>query len=306
MPASILASSLVLAMAWIVVARSGDRDGGARVASEHSAQVEELEKVVLPSRGVALPVRWNNLGAQLVAAGVVDPVALETLYAKRGTFTDEQEKLLLGQTTGKVVLTTENAGYLLNLLWALGLSQKSPILDSGEIQNKEYGGPGSFASTGGWILAQGDAMNHFSKHTFLSLTPEQHALVARVAGGIYRPCCDNSTHFPDCNHGMAMLGLLELMASQGVSEEEMWDTALRVNSFWFPDAYMTLALYARQKNIDWSDLDSQEILGKGLSSMSGYRRIAERLEASLAPRNAGGCGVDAGVPPPQESGGCSI
>ena len=59
-------------------------------------------------------------------------------------------------------------------------------------------------------------MNHYSMHRFIVLTPEQQALVEKVSKGIYRPCCGNSVYFPDCNHGMAMLGLLELMASQGV------------------------------------------------------------------------------------------
>jgi hypothetical protein len=46
----------------------------------------------------------------------------------------------------------------------------------------------------------------------IPLTAEQQALVEEVAAEIYRPCCNNSTLFPDCNHGMAMLGFLELLA----------------------------------------------------------------------------------------------
>jgi len=164
-------------------------------------------------------------------------------YEERGAFTDEYRTLLSGTSNGKLKITKENAGYLLNLFWALGLASKNPILDSGEMQNKAYGGAGNFASTGGWTLAaspatgsgQGDAMEHYSRHMFFALTPEQQALVDKISSGIYRPCCNNSTHFPDCNHGMAMLGLLELMASQGVSEANMWKTALSVNSYWFPD-----------------------------------------------------------------------
>src|SRR3989344_7376730 len=104
--------------------------------------------------------------------------------------------------------------------------------------NPEYGGAGNFASTGGWTLAKGDAMDHYSAHPFIMLSREHQELVERVSKGIYRPCCNNSTHFPDCNHCMAMLGLLELMASQGVSEEDMWKAALAVNSYWFPDTYL--------------------------------------------------------------------
>ena len=86
-------------------------------------------------------------------------------------------------------------------------------------------------------------MDHYNRHIFFKLTPEQQALVDKVSRGIYRPCCNNSTHFPDCNHGMAMLGFLELMASQGVSEQDMWKAALAVNSYWFPDTYINIATY---------------------------------------------------------------
>ena len=73
-------------------------------------------------------------------------------------------------------------------------------------------------------------MDHYSRHTLIKLTQKQQALVDTVSRGIYRPCCGNSAHFPDCNHGMAMLGLLERMASQGASEQDMWKAALTVNS----------------------------------------------------------------------------
>ncbi|PIQ66468.1 MAG: hypothetical protein COV96_01295 [Candidatus Zambryskibacteria bacterium CG11_big_fil_rev_8_21_14_0_20_42_18] len=123
---------------------------------------------------------------------------------------------------------------MLNLFWALGLSSQNEILIEGEMSDQRYGGAGRFASTAGWSMAQGDAMNHYSRHQFFDLTPAQQELVEKVSKSIYRPCCGNSTHFPDCNHGMGMLGLLELMASQGANEKEMWETALVVNSYWFP------------------------------------------------------------------------
>lgn len=44
--------------------------------------------------------------------------------------------------------------------------------------------------------------------------------VEEVAAAVYRPCCNNHTPFPGCNHGMAMLGLLELMAPQRASADE--------------------------------------------------------------------------------------
>ena len=142
------------------------------------------------------------------------------MYGERGAFTAEYDNLLTGRSDGALAMTEENAGYILNLFWALGLANKNPILeDKAEMMNPAYGGAGNFASTGGWTLAKGNAMNHYGKHALIALTLEQQELVDRVSQNIYRPCCGNSAHFPDCNHGLAMLGLLELMASQGVSEK---------------------------------------------------------------------------------------
>ena len=119
-------------------------------------------------------------------------------------------------------MTQENSGTILNLLWAFGLANKNEILEKGPMMDKRYGGAENFASTGGWTLSKGDSMNHYSMHSFITLTPQQQSLVEKVSQNIYRPCCGNSTYFPDCNHGMAMLGLLELLASQGISENEMY------------------------------------------------------------------------------------
>ena len=175
-----------------------------------------------------LPVDLKDIGAKLVEMGVIDPNKMEVMRQNLGE---------------KVVMTKDNAHYLLNLLWAFGLANKNPILeDKTEMMNPDYGGAGNFASTGGWTLAkspsgsgQANAMDHYDKHILVKLTPEQQKLVDRTSRNIYRPCCGNSTHFPDCNHGMAMLGLLELMASQGVGEQDMYKAALTVNSYWFPN-----------------------------------------------------------------------
>ena len=41
-------------------------------------------------------------------------------------------------------------------------------------------------------------------------------MVISIAKNAYRSCCDNSTFFQDCNHGWALLGLLQLGAGQGL------------------------------------------------------------------------------------------
>ena len=273
--------------------------------------VSELEEIVLPSEGVILPVIWGALGAKLVSVGAIDEKRFKALYEEQGQFTTEYKNLLEGNNVGKTGLkiTRENAGYLLNLFWALGLASKNPILDSGEMTNPRYGGAQNFASTAGWTLAQGDPMTHYSRHKFFNLTPDQQALVEKVSKGIYRPCCGNSTNFPDCNHGMAMLGLLELMASQGVTEQEMWQTALAVNAYWFPDTYLTIATYLKNKGVEWSAVKPQEILGANYSSASGYARIASQVVQPQQSGGGNGCGVDAGQPAaalPRQQSGCGI
>ena len=212
------------------------------------------------------------------------------LYNQRGGLNNEDKNLLYGENNGNLTIDSENAGYILNLFWAFGLANKNEILENGPMTDSQYGGAGNFASTGGWTMSQNDTMNHYSKHQFIDLTNEQQSLVERVSKNIYRPCCGNSTYFPDCNHGMAMLGLLELMANQGVSESDMYRVALIVNSYWFPDTYLTIAKYFQNRGIDWKNVDPKEILSSAYSSASGYQKVLSEVEP-IQPQGGGGCGV---------------
>jgi len=245
---------------------------------------------VLPAGGVALPIQWNDLGKQMVDAGVIDRAAFESIYLNRGGLSPEERAWLVEEGNAGLVFSQESAPVLLNLLWAFGLANKNPILNEGSMQNPEYGGAGGFASTGGWTLAVGDSMDHYSMHAFVTLTDDQQSLVERVSKGIYRPCCGNSVYFPDCNHGMAMLGLLELLASQGVSEQDMYRYALAVNSYWFPETYFTIAKFIDMKGLSWGDVTPQEILGYNFSSSAGYQNILAQVEP-VRSQGGGGCGV---------------
>ena len=257
---------------------------------------------VLPKSGIVLPVTWDDLGRQMTDSGVIDREKFLALYKSRPELAGEAEKLLSGESTGRVKMTEENSPVILNLLWAFGLGNKNPILESGEMTDKKYG-PAStrlgeaggsasrFASTGGWTLARGKAMDHYSKHEFVTLTEKQQALVDSVSRNIYRPCCGNSAHFPDCNHGMAMLGLLELMAARSVSEREMYRVALVVNSYWFPDTYLTIAKYMQEKKgVSWNRVDPKEMLGADYSSGAGYRRVLQEVQP-VESQGGPGCGT---------------
>lgn len=267
-----------------------------------------LEEKVLPSEGIVLPVRWDNLGVKLVKDGVIDSEKFEQLYSNRGGLSVEMKAMLKGEANGNIKITAENSGVILNLLWALGLGSKNEILEKGPMTDKNYGGADRFASTGGWTLAKGRAMDHYSQHQFFNLTPVEQQLVERVSKNIYRPCCGNSTYFPDCNHGMAMLGLLELMASQGMSELDMYQTALAVNSYWFPDTYLTIATYMKNKGVDWKNVNPQEMLGANFSSGQGFARIASQVATPGNAHGGNSCGVETGTPvaPQRQPSGCDV
>ena len=249
--------------------------------------VAQKESVVLEA--VKLPAVWGDLGAQMIAAGVIDRTKFEALYARRGGLTEDDERLLQGNSTGRLVVTRENAGFVLNLLWGVGLSNKNSILEKGQMANPSYGGADRFASTGGWTLAKGDAMKHYSAHPFITLTPTEQAMVESVSGNIYRPCCNNSAIFPDCNHGMAMLGLLELLASQGVTEEQMYKAALEMNRFWFTNQYDAIDRYLKSKGRVPSEVSPKDILGKEYSSASGFARVSSELKGE--PQGGASCGT---------------
>jgi len=230
---------------------------------------------------VELPINWGDLGRQLQKNGTIDRAKFDQLYAGRGGMHPDLAKLLDTEVTSPVMLTEENSGELLNLFWAFGLANKNPILEEGPMSDPRYGGAGRFASTGGWDLSAGDSMNHYSAYQLVVLTPDQQALVEEVSRNIYRPCCDNPTHFPDCNHGMALLGLLELMAANDVGEEELYRMALLVQQKWFPETYRDIREYARIKRLPVEFITAKRFLGRDYSSASGYARVRADLAPSL-------------------------
>jgi len=244
-----------------------------------STEVQDISEIVIPSEGVELPILWGDLGTQMVEAGVID---------RKYKDVESLKEFIFEEVEGKVVITRDNARAFLNALWAFGLSNENSILTDGEMTSPLYGGdPSRFASTGGWTLSVGNPMDHYSKHAFVTLTPDELKMVENVSRGIYRPCCDNSTHFPDCNHGIAMLGLLQLLASSGLSEDQMYEVALTVNSYWFPDTYLTLASYFKSKNKDW---DPKIVLGIDYSSASGYQKVLKEINP-VQLQNSASCSV---------------
>lgn len=139
-------------------------------------------------------------------------------------------------------------------------------------------------------------MELYASTMIVALTDEQQARLLNVASTVYRPCCDNPTHLPDCNHGMAMLGLLELMASQNASEAEMFKAAKYVNAYWYPQQMVEIATYFNaNQNVDFAQADAQQIVSQQYSSASGFQGVHQWLGSNglleQAPNNGGSCGV---------------
>jgi hypothetical protein len=137
-------------------------------------------------------------------------------------------------------------------------------------------------------------MELYASLDLIPLSPQQQKLVEEVAGSVYRPCCDNPTSFPDCNHGMAMLGVLELIASQGASLDEMFQAAKYINAYWFPQQTLETAIYfEHDENTSFADADPSLVVSKEFSSASGAGRVHAKLQAEgllpQAPDQGGSC-----------------
>lgn len=259
-------------------------------SADNTTDIQSLINSVLPTSGVTLPISWGDLGKKMIADGVIDEAKFRALFEEG--LNDDENQMLSGDMNQPVILTEQNSRYLLDILWAFGLANKNDILDNGEMTDVRYDGAGNFASTGGWTLSKGAGFDHYSMHQYVTLSAEQQALVDQISRNIYRPCCGNSTHFPDCNHGMAMLGLLELMAKNGVNEQEMYSVALKVNSFWFPQTYLDLATYFGEQGTTWDQVDAKTVLGIQYSSAQGYQQTRQNIKSLPKPQQGGGsCGA---------------
>src|SRR3989344_7581701 len=259
-------------------------------------QRRELFEEINPSQGYKIGAKFGNIGPKMLDIGVIDFDKFNDVYKESNPLTDEQIKILKEGSSKEIKITKENSHFLLNFFCGVGLANKTKILDEGDMIKYSEGGAGNFASTGGWSLGKSEAMEYYSNNLLIPLTEEQEELVLEVSSNIYRPCCGNPTSFPDCNHGIALLGVLELMASQGASEEEMYMAAKYINAFWFPSNYYDLANYFEAKEgKKFSEIDGKIILGRDYSSATGYANTKKWLtENGLVekPLNEGSsCGV---------------
>ena len=260
------------------------------VESDPEALVKEMSKLVIPADGYETQLTWGDLGKRLVEVGAIDKEKYQEIF--NSNTNGQQEMGVLDGEDKKITINENNSRFIVNTLWALGLVNKSKVLDEGIMMSGETPAA-NFASTGGWTLGSKDSMEVYSSEELIALTDEQQDLVKKIAENVYRPCCGNHTAFPDCNHGMAALGYIELAVARGLSEEQIYKDLLAYNSFWFPTTYVEMAVYfEKEKDISWDKVDAKLALSDEYSSARGAEKIKQAVQNVPGLKSQGGsCGA---------------
>lgn len=233
--------------------------------------MDDIIELVTPKAGFKTDVRWNGVVKKMVEAGVLDPDKLESILTKRykQEMKSEWRAVLAGQDA-KLSIDSDNAVFMMYVLWAFAKHNENEILSNSPFVK-------SFAN-----YDIGVGRSGYGDTPLLSLTSDQQALVRRVAENAYRPCCGNSTAAPDCSHGYSALGLVQLMASQGFSEEEIFVTFIQFNSFWFPETYIKNALYFKiTEGKDWSNVSKKLVAGAKYSTLKGSYTAKNYLKSNF-------------------------
>lgn len=292
-PGQSSAMTRMLKWGWGLVLLSALLLSAAAAPSGNGGLHTKVAEEVLPAQGHHSKIVLGESIIRLVQTGVLEPRKLAAVYAQRGGIPAELGDLSSKPSNKPIILTRENAGIYVNLLWPLGLANRLAANDASLLN-----GPSRFrlASTGGWNLGkENNGGVYFNKFHIVGLTAPQEALVAKVARNTFRPCCDNSTFFQDCNHGSALLGLLTLGAAQGLSEDELYREALAYNSFWFPHNYVHAALYFKAvRGTEWQMVDPREVMSANFSSASGWQaNVAGELKRRrlLPPQSDTDCSI---------------
>ena len=261
-----------------------------------SAAAVDLD-AMLPAEGVTISARWGDILPRLVQQGVLDVEKFKAAAARSGApLTEDQVRLLTEPSDDNLKIDASNAYFMVTVLWGLGIANKNSLLEQGPMFQAGWDKRGNYAATGGWILGDREGGEMVSAYQLLPLTSEQQAIVEEVAYNSYRPCCGNATAFPDCNHGAAALGLAELMASQGATEDEIFLAVKAFNAFWFPQQYSVLATHFARQGQSWDKIDARELVSAQFSSSKGWQQVNQAVQsggtAPQAPSGGGGkCGA---------------
>ena len=159
-PTSILIAAVVISATWAYT-------NNQKLAKETSPKEVTGSDNAVPTVGESLvmPVPKNIL-VELNKSGVLDETKFNALYGERGMSVGDKN-FLDGLKNGQLVMNSGNAQLALNVLWAMGLGQKSAILTNGPLSDSSYGGAGGFPPTGGLGPGTRPPLPHLGTHFFL-------------------------------------------------------------------------------------------------------------------------------------------
>lgn len=239
--------------------------------SGNKISIDDVIETVTPEAGFQTGVRWGDVVPKMIESGALDPKKLEDILVNRykQEMKPEWVAVLNGENT-TLSIDNDNAVFMMYMLWALAKHNENQILADSSIA--KY-----FTN---YDIGVGRA--GYNDTPLLALTAEQQQIAKKVSENAYRPCCGNSTAVPDCSHGYSALGLIQLMATQGFSETEIFETFVQFNSFWFPETYIKTALYLEAtEGTVWADVDKELIAGKEYSTLRGSFKAKNYLKQNF-------------------------
>jgi hypothetical protein len=289
----------------------------AKTLGDNSINQTLLAAQVIPTTGYTLPFKWGDSVHKLVEAGALNVSNLTIiLNNSRQPLTLSEKEILNGTYTGYIQFNSTNTEFVQLVLWGLGINNNNTIITKGPIINASIPYANSINTnstlrqklnqnaTPQWVASQYFASTggygplgklQLGELNIVSLNSQQQALMYDVATRSYRPCCDNPTAFPDCNHGAAALGLIELLAYQGANQSQMFDAVRYFYQYQFPQQYAEIAAYFDSHGVNYNQVNSSEVMGYSFSSYSGYASVNQYLIKNkiLAQPSGGGasCGA---------------
>lgn len=252
--------------------------------------VKTVSQKVIPASGYRTKLSWGDIGKKLVETGAIDLRKYGEIFTTNTNGKQEMD-IFSGNGGRPIEINENNSRFVVNTLWALGLANKSKVLDEGPMRTGQTPIE-NYASTGGWTLGTKPAKALYSRNEILPLTDEQQDLIRKIAENVYRPCCGNPTSFPDCNHGMAALGYIELAVANGLSEEQIYKDLLAFNSYWFPTTYVEMGVFLAQQGTEWEKVDPKLALSQEYSSAQGAQKVHQAVANVPGIKSQGGsCGA---------------